>query len=257
MKGLQHAVALVTGGGGGIGSAICRRFADEGAAVVVVDRDDGRARASADAIGPDGSTLAVAADVTDPDAVASAFQQAEDRLGRVRILVNCVGISEGQTVFATQPDEWSRTLSTNVGSYFLCARELANRLRGAGEPGAIVNVSSTNAFFAEPGAIAYTASKGAVEALTKGLALELAADAVRVNAVAPGMVRTPITDEMLAEAEDPEAMLATWNQAGLMGRIADPAEIAAVVAFLASDEASFVTGSSWVVDGGLTCGWTF
>ena len=130
------------------------------------------------------------------------------------------------------------------------------RLKAADQPGAIVNISSTNAFYAEPDAIAYTASKGAVEALTKGLALELAPSQIRVNAICPGVIRTSVTEGMLAESDDAEAMLATWNRAHALGRLGEPHEMAAVVAFLLSDDASS-SGSSWIADGGLSSGWLF
>jgi NAD(P)-dependent dehydrogenase (short-subunit alcohol dehydrogenase family) len=258
LRGLPGKVAVVTGGGGGIGTAICERLAAEGAAVMVADRDDTRARAVADdlvAAGRRGAWCEV--DVADPDQVTRMFDQAAQELGPPQLLVCAVGVSEGMDVETTDPRQWDRTLAVNAGSYFLCGRALTARLRPARTPGAIVFISSTNAFFAEPGAIAYTASKGAVDALTKCLALELARDGVRVNAVAPGVIRTPVTDGMLATAPDGPNMLETWNAAHALGRIGRPDEIASVVAFLASDEASFVTGATWLADGGLTCGWTF
>lgn len=257
-RALDGRVAVVSGGGGGIGSAICLRLARDGARIMVADRDEERAKASARAVVEQGGEASpITVDVTDSEEVVRLFDRAEEEFGRASILVNAVGISDGADVFDTDAEQWRRTLAVNVGSYFLCSRELSARLRSAGAPGAIVNVSSTNAFFAEPGAIAYTASKGGVEALTKGLALELAAGNVRVNAVCPGVIRTAVTDGMLADSENGERMLATWNSAHAMGRIGEPHEIAAIVAFLASDEASFVTGSSWVADGGLSCGWMF
>jgi NAD(P)-dependent dehydrogenase (short-subunit alcohol dehydrogenase family) len=258
MRGLDGKVAIVTGGGGGIGTAICLRLAAEGVAVMVADRDETRARTAAESVAAQGGRSAwSAAEVADPEAVRRLFDQTTSELGAPEVLVCAVGVSEGTDVLATNADEWHQTLAVNVGSYFLCGRELSERLRAANAPGAVVFISSTNAFFAEPGAIAYTASKGGVDALTKGMALELAHAGVRVNAVAPGVIRTPVTAGMLADAENGEEMLATWNAAHALGRIGLPEEIAPVVAFLASDEASFVTGSTWVADGGLTCGWRF
>ncbi len=249
---------MVTGGGGGIGSAICLRLAEEGAAVTVADLDARRAEETARQVEDQGGTvMPMAVDVSDPDAVQALLAETEAQLGAATILVNAVGISEGQDVFNTEPGQWDRTLAVNAGSYFLCARALSTRLRESNSAGAIVNISSTNAFYAEPNAIAYTASKGAVEALTKGLALELAPVNIRVNAICPGIIRTPVTEGMLAEAEDAETMLATWNNAHALGRMGAPHEIAAVVAFLVSDDASFVTGSSFIADGGLSSGWLF
>jgi NAD(P)-dependent dehydrogenase (short-subunit alcohol dehydrogenase family) len=233
-------------------------LAEEGASVAVVDSHAGRAeKAAGDLKDRGGVAIASVADVSDPDAVDQLLNATDEHLGAASILVNAVGISEGQNVFQTDPGQWDRTLAVNVGSYFLCARALGIRLRDQDTPGAIVNISSTNAFYAEPDAIAYTASKGAVEALTKGLALELAPVRIRVNAVCPGIIRTPVTEGMLADSDDAETLLATWNSAHALGRMGAPHEIAAVVAFLASDDASFVTGSSFIADGGLSSGWLF
>jgi NAD(P)-dependent dehydrogenase (short-subunit alcohol dehydrogenase family) len=251
-------VAVVTGGGGGIGSAICLRLAEEGALLTVVDRDEERAQASAEEVqAHGGKAVASVADVADVAAVEQLLDRTEEAHGAASILVNAVGVSEGTNVFETDPEQWNRTLAVNVGSYFLCARALALRLRAGDRAGTIVNISSTNAFYAEPNAIAYTASKGAVEALTKGLALELAPARIRVNAICPGIIRTPVTEGMLADSDDAETLLATWNKAHALGRMGAPHEIAAVVAFLVSDDASFVTGSSFIADGGLSSGWLF
>jgi glucose 1-dehydrogenase len=259
MKGIQGQVAVVTGGGGGIGRGISLRLAvDESASVVVADQHQAKADETAAQVkAAGGAASAHAVDVTDPEGVGKLFDHAESEFGVASILVNCVAVSEGLGTFETSPEQWHRTLSVNVGSYFLCAPEFAARLKKAGKPGAVVNISSTNAFYAEPDSIAYTASKGAVGALTKGLALELARSDIRVNAICPGLIRTPVTEWMMEHSEDPDGLLATWSDAHMLGRIGNPSEIAAVVAFLASDEASFVTGSSWVADGGLSSGWTF
>lgn len=249
---------MVTGGGGGIGRAICLRLAEAGARLTVADQSESRAKETGAQLRANGAVaIESVVDVADPEAVEQLFARTEDELGLPSILVNGVGVSEGLSVFETTPEDWNRTMAVNVGSYFLCSQAFSKRVRAAEAVGAIVNISSTNAFYAEPDAIAYTASKGAVEALTKGLALELAPVGIRVNAVCPGMIRTPITDRMLEHADDPEGMLATWSRAHALDRIGEPHEIAAVVAFLASDEASFVTGSSFVADGGLSTGWLF
>jgi NAD(P)-dependent dehydrogenase (short-subunit alcohol dehydrogenase family) len=225
---------------------------------MVGDRRQERAEATAQAVQDAGGRAeSFAVDVADAADVERLFDATEAGLGRAQLLVCAVAVSEGIDLLTTSPAEWNQTLAVNVGSYYLCSRELVGRLLPAAESGAIVFISSTNAFFAEPGALAYTSSKGAVDALTKGLALELAPAGVRVSAVAPGLIRTPVTEGMLADAQNGQELLATWNAAHALGRIGEPEEIAAVVAFLASDEASFVTGSTWLADGGLTCGWRF
>jgi glucose 1-dehydrogenase len=259
MKGVGGKVAVVTGGGGGIGRGICLRLgAEEEACVVVADQLPEKAEETVkQVVEAGGKASPLSVDVTDPDAVKRLFDHAESEYGTASILVNCVAVSEGLGPFETSPEQWHRTLAVNVGSYFLCAQEMCRRLKAEGSPGAVVNISSTNAFYAELESIAYTASKGAVEALTKGLALELAPAGIRVNAICPGLIRTPVTEWMLERSDDPEALLAHWSSAHMLGRMGMPSEIAAVVAFLASDEASFVTGSSWIADGGLTSGWTF
>lgn len=259
MKGLRDKVAVVTGGGGGIGRAICLRLAaEEGVRVIVADQGGDKADETVKQVeAAGGAAVAREVDVTDPDGVKALFDFAEAEFGIVSIVVNCVAVSEGLGAFQTSPEQWHRTLAVNVGSYFFTAREMGVRLRAAGAPGAVVNISSTNAFYAELDSIAYTASKGGVEALTKGLALELAQSNIRVNAICPGLIRTPVTEWMLEQSDDPPALLAHWGGAHMLGRIGEPSEIASVVAFLASDEASFVTGSSWIADGGLSSGWTF
>jgi NAD(P)-dependent dehydrogenase (short-subunit alcohol dehydrogenase family) len=256
MRGLEGKVAVVTGGGGGIGTAICLRLADEGVAVMVADRRPENAARTAQAVTEGGGRASsFAVDVADPDDVQRLFDRTEAELGRAQVLVCSVAVSEGADALATAPAEFSQTLAVNVGSYYLCSQALVGRLLSAGESGAIVFISSTNAYYAEPGSLAYTTSKGAVDALTKSLALDYSARGVRVCAVAPGIIRTPVTEGMLADGG--EEMLATWNASHAIGRIGRPEEMAAVVAFLASDDASFVTGSTWVADGGLTCGWRF
>jgi NAD(P)-dependent dehydrogenase (short-subunit alcohol dehydrogenase family) len=244
--------ALVTGGTSGIGLAAARRLAQEGAAVLILARDAERLdRALATLLEdvPDGIFSGVAADVTDAEALAAAVEAAAAPTGRLDILVAAAGMDgEGRDVLDLDPDHFATVLDVNIRGLFVAGQAAARRMTTDGHGGSIVLIASVNGLQAEPGFADYNASKGGAVLLARSMGRDLARRGVRVNAVCPGYVRTPMTEAYL---EDPAA-LAAINAGIPLGRVARPDEIAAVIAFLASDEASYVTGSAIVVDGGRT-----
>jgi len=238
---------VVTGAGSGIGRATARRFTSEGARVVAVDVDEASGQAVADEIG--GSY--VACDVSDEPAVADLFGRVVTDLGRVDIAFNNAGISptDDDSILTTGLATWERVQRVNLTSVYLCCKYAIPPMRAQGK-GSIINTAS---FVAVMGAatsqIAYTASKGGVLALTRELGVQFAREGIRVNALCPGPVATPLLMELFAK--DPERAARRLVHIP-MGRFAEPEEIAATVSFLASDDASFITASTFLVDGGLT-----
>jgi NAD(P)-dependent dehydrogenase (short-subunit alcohol dehydrogenase family) len=244
--------ALVTGGTSGIGLAAAQRLAEEGAAVLVLGRDPSRlddALARLRARVPGARLDGANADVTDPAAMGAAAERAARLTGRLDVLVAAAGIDgEGRDVLDLAPANFARVMATNVNGMFNAAQAAARRMVADGRGGSIVLIASVNGLAAEPGFVDYNTSKGGAVLLARSMGRDLAGRGVRVNAVCPGYVRTPMTEAYL---DDP-AMVAAISAGIPLGRVADPAEIAAVIAFLASDEASYVTGSAIVVDGGRT-----
>lgn len=244
---LADRVAVITGGGSGIGLATAHRFAAEGAKVVVVDLNAGAGQAAADAVGGE----FVSADVSDEAAVRGLFDGVAQRYGRVDIAFNNAGISppDDDSILDTGLDAWERVHKVNLTSVYLCCRYALPHMRRQGK-GAIVNTASFVALMgAATSQIAYTASKGGVLALSRELGVQFAREGIRVNALCPGPVATPLLMELFAK--DPERAARRLVHVP-MGRFAQPEEIAATVAFLASDDASFITASAFVVDGGIT-----
>ncbi len=239
--------ALVTGGGSGIGLATARLLREQGAAVVLLDRNEERAALRAGELG----AAAVVADVADPGAVAGAVAAAAEALGAPPdLVVNAAGIYRFGPALELSPEAWTEMLDINVRGSFLVAREAVARLRAAGLGGSVVNIASVAAFVAdrvEPAAH-YNASKAAVVAMTKQLAVEWAPYGIRVNAVCPGPILTP----MLSLTDDPEVAERYLQEHVPLGRFGRPEEVAAVIAFLSSEEASYMTGSIVTVDGGST-----
>jgi NAD(P)-dependent dehydrogenase (short-subunit alcohol dehydrogenase family) len=239
-------VAIVTGAGRGIGRAIAERFASDGASVAVADLDDAAARETVSATeAAGGSALAIHADVTRPDDVAALVAATTDRFGRIDILVNNAGILRSTPAAKVSPEEWHLVIDANLTGSFLCARAAYPPLRDSGH-GRIVNLASmAGRATSTLGGVHYTTAKAGVLGLTRHLAREWARDGITVNAISPGIVDTP-----MARGATDAARMADVLASIPMGRLADPAEIAALVAFLASDEAAYITGANVDIHGG-------
>jgi glucose 1-dehydrogenase len=247
---LAGKVALITGSDSGIGQATAIEFAKEGADVVITYLHDAEgADQTREAVAAEGRrALVVQADVSDEDQVAAMFDQAAQALGSVDILMNNAGIdASGTPVAELSTQVWDRAIRTNVYGPFFCCRRFAQLRIAAGGGGTIINVTSVHADNPNPGGSDYDCSKGAVRMLTRTLALELAEHGINVNSLAPGMVLTPFNQ---AAIDDPD-LLDKQVQSIPMKRAAEPREIARLAVFLASSDAAYVTGASYVMDGGL------
>ena len=244
---LQGKVAVITGAGSGIGLASARRLASEGAKVVCVDVDDAAGKAAA--IETDG--LFVRADVTSEDDVAAMYAAAIDAYGGIDIAFNNAGISppDDDSILTTGIDAWRRVQEVNLTSVYLCCKHAIPHMQERGG-GSIINTASFVAVMGSATSqISYTASKGGVLAMSRELGVQFAREGIRVNALCPGPVNTPLLQELFAK--DPERAARRLVHIPL-GRFAEPTEIAAAVAFLASDDSSFITASSFLVDGGIS-----
>lgn len=255
MTRLTGQLAVITGAAGGIGRATAEAFLREGAEVIAVDQDGSGLRETAAQLS--GSTRfvhTVECDVSDEASVDQMFGVA-GRIGRVTALVNNAGVVDGHDAATTSISDWDRTIGVNLKGVWLCSRALTRRAMEERRAAVIVNTSSTNAFYAEPGQAAYTASKGGVSALTRSMALDYARFGIRVNCVCPGIVEsTGMTEPYLRSRPNPDVTRRHWVSLHPLGRLATPSDVAQAIVFLASPEASFITGSELVVDGGFSIG---
>jgi NAD(P)-dependent dehydrogenase (short-subunit alcohol dehydrogenase family) len=242
---------LVTGAASGIGEQVVHAMGCEGAVVAVADLNpEGAERVAAAVRKAGGRAHAFALDVADPAAVTGFVAAAGKTLGRLDVLVNSAGVREIVSVLDLSPQEWHRVMSVNVTGTFLCSQAFARAVIARGGKGAIVNLASTLGVVAAPNRAAYTASKHAVVGLTKEMALELGEKGIRVNAVGPGVIRTAMTESYFGDTEQAQRI----RSLHAMARWGEPDEIAKAILFLASDEASFCTGTILMADGGWTAG---
>jgi len=248
-------VSVVMGGSAGIGLAAARCLARHGSVVELAANDEpGVARAvgqlRADGHEAHGTVL----DVARPEQIENFVAAVGTRHGRVSALVNSAGIQRYGTAESTPTEVWDEVINVNVRSMFLAAKHVIPLMRRGG--GAIVNVASAQATASQRNVVAYTASKGAIVAMTRAMALDQAPDGIRVNSVSPGSVDTPMLRQSARDvsAEDPDAVIAQWGAHHPIGRVGAPAEIAEAILFLASPLSSFVTGADLRVDGGLLAG---
>ncbi len=250
---IQDRVAIVSGGGRGLGAAICRRLAQEGASVAVADINLAAAAAVADGIvNSGGRASAYPLDVVDEASWQALYSGAEAELGPVSIVVNNAGIAAPGSAEDTTLADWQRIHAVNLDGVFLGTKHGILAMKAHG--GSIVNMSSIKAIAATSFSTAYDSSKGAVRIFSKSAALHCAESRynIRVNSVHPGWVRTEMVEEGMAKLEDGDALMDQIRALHPIGRFGEPEEIANAVLFLASDEASFITGAELVVDGGYT-----
>jgi NAD(P)-dependent dehydrogenase (short-subunit alcohol dehydrogenase family) len=249
---LEQRVAVITGAGSGIGQAMARLFAREGAHILAADVNESAAQETARMITEGGGTCRTfAVDVSRPEQVRAMIDAAMAAFGRIDILCNNAGIGSTTDVVECEPEEWDRVLTVNVKSVYLgCKYAIPHMLEQGG--GVIVNTASVAGMVGLPKRASYSASKGAVIALTRQVAVEYVEQGIRVNCLCPGTVDSPWVGRLLQQAGDPVAARQALVARQPLGRLGTPDEIAAAALYLVSDDAAFITGTGLVIDGGLT-----
>ncbi len=253
---LSGKIALVTGGRGGIGRAICDRFMREGATVYAADLSEGGSLAA-----PGGASRFVQLDVADEDTVKGVMQQVSDEAGHLDILVNAAGIEIEKTIEDTTLEEWNRSFAVNVTGTFLTSKHALPLMRtaaGQGQSASLINFGSYDGFIADPGLAAYCATKGAVHALTRAMACDHGPEGIRVNAICPGYIDTPMLQSFFegdgsgGGGKTIDQLQQAVRDVHPMRTYGTPDDIANLVTWLASDEARYASGQLWVLDGGLS-----
>lgn len=250
MKGLEGKVAIVTGAARGIGRAVTERLLEEGVSVMIADVDAENGAKTARALGSDTQVRFTECDVAEKLDVRNLTAATLDAFGAIDVLVNNAGMMGGDGLLDLKEEDFDRVMAVNLKGAFLLsqsvARHMVERVKEGGRPGSIVNMSSVNAVFALPTQVAYSLSKAALSQLTRVSALALAPHGIRVNAVGPGSIKTDMLTRVIADPAERGVVLSRTP----LGRIGEPGEVASIVAFLASDEASYITGQTLYADGG-------
>jgi NAD(P)-dependent dehydrogenase (short-subunit alcohol dehydrogenase family) len=247
-------IAIVTGGAKGIGYGSTKRLLDDGAIVVMFDLDEaGLAQANKDFASYGDRISGIKVDISSDAQVKTAIETVGKKYGHIDYLVNCAGIQTYGTAVETSEDTWDKTFNVNVKSMYLTAKYVIPFMRIA-KGGSIVNISSVQSLANQKGVVAYAASKGAINALTRAIAVDHAAEQIRCNAILPASVDTPMlraSARAFSSGKSEDEILKEWGSSHPIGRMASIHEIGELVGFLCSDKASFITGSSYVIDGGL------
>jgi NAD(P)-dependent dehydrogenase (short-subunit alcohol dehydrogenase family) len=252
---LRNKVAIITGATSGIGKATAQLFANEGAKVVVVGRDESKGRDVCEAIIKDGGqAIFVKTDVSKSSEVKRMVDETIRKFGQIDILFNNAGISPVGTTVDTPEEVWDSVMDINLKSMFLCSKYVIPHMLSRGG-GAIINTGSINCFMAWENEVAYDASKGGVLMFTKATAMDFAKNNIRVNCICPGAIRTPLLQKFFDESSNPKGLEQMMKKKHPLNRLGLPEEIARVALFLASDDSSFMTGAAVAVDGGILAGW--